>query len=80
MTKQAYDWWLDMLPMNRVMAWGGDYWWAVENVYGVVTTVREMLAEVLAARINAGDFDETRALQIAKRWMHDNAREIYFID
>lgn len=80
LTKQAYDWWLDMLPINRVMAWGGDYWWAVENVYGVVMTVREILAEVLAARIRAGDFDEARALQIAKRWMHDNPREVYFIE
>ncbi|MGI5818345.1 MAG: amidohydrolase family protein [Armatimonadota bacterium] len=80
LTKQAYDWWLDMLPINRVMAWGGDYWWAVENVYGVVTKVREMLAEVLAARIRAGDFDEARALQIARRWMHDNPREAYFLD
>ncbi|MFO8081792.1 MAG: amidohydrolase family protein [Armatimonadota bacterium] len=80
LTKQAYDWWLDMVPINRVSAWGGDYWWAVENVYGVVTKVREMLAEVLAARIKSGDFDEARALQIARRWMHDNPREIYFID
>ncbi len=80
LTKQAYNWWLDMLPINRVMAWGGDYWWAVENVYGVVMTVRDILAEVLAARIEAGDFDEARALQIAGRWMHDNPREIYRID
>ncbi|MGD9495205.1 MAG: amidohydrolase family protein [Armatimonadota bacterium] len=80
LTKQAYDYWLDMLPINRVMAWGGDYWWAVENVYGVVMTTREILAEVLAARIARGDLGEARALEIARRWMHDNAREIYFID
>ena len=79
LTKQAYDYWLDMLPINRVMAWGGDYWWAVENVYGVVMKTREILAEVLAARIARGDFDEQRALEIARRWMHDNAREVYFI-
>ena len=80
LTAQAYDWWLDMLPINRISAWGGDYWWAVENVYGVVTVVRDILAEVLAARIERGDFDEARALQIARRWMHDNPREIYFLD
>ncbi|NLO05613.1 MAG: amidohydrolase family protein [candidate division WS1 bacterium] len=80
LTKQAYDWWLDMLPINRVSAWGGDYWWAVENVYGVVMKTRDILAEVLAARIKAGNFDEARALQIARRWMHDNPREVYFID
>ncbi len=68
-----------MLPINRVIAWGGDYWWAVENVYGVVMKTREILAEVLASRIARGDFNEARALEIARRWMHDNAREIYFI-
>jgi len=80
LTKLAYHMWLDMMPINRVMAWGGDYWWAVENVYGVVTKVRDILAEVLAERIAAGDFGEARALQIAKRWMHDNPREVYFLD
>ncbi len=80
LTKQAWHLWLDMLPINRVIAWGGDYWWAVENVYGVLTKVRDILAEVLAERIEAGDFDEARALQIARRWLHDNPREVYFID
>ncbi len=80
LTRQAYDFWLDMLPISRVIAWGGDYWWAVENVYGVVMKTREILAEVLAARIARGDFDERRALSIARRWIHDNPREIYFID
>lgn len=41
--------------------------------------VREILAEVLAARVRSGDFNEARALQIEKRWMRDNPREI-FID
>jgi hypothetical protein len=80
LTLQAWDMWLDMLPINRVMAWGGDYWWAVENVWGVLDKVRQMLAELLARRIARGDFGEARALEIARRWMHDNAREVYFLD
>ncbi|MEA3402881.1 MAG: amidohydrolase family protein [Armatimonadota bacterium] len=80
LTRHAYDMWLEMLPINRVIAWGGDYWWAVENVYGVLMRVLDLLAEVLAGRIAAGDFDEARALQIARRWLHDNPREIYFIE
>jgi uncharacterized protein len=80
LTKQAWDMWLDMFPFNRVMAWGGDYWWAIENVYGAVDAVRQALAEVLAGRIAAGSFNEARALQIARRWMHDNAKEIYWLD
>jgi len=80
LTKQAWDMWLDMLPVNRVMAWGGDYWWAVENVYGVLDKTRDMLAEVLSKRVATGDFTESQALKIARRWMHDNARVIYFLD
>jgi predicted TIM-barrel fold metal-dependent hydrolase len=79
LTLQAWDMWLDMMPINRVMAWGGDYWWAVENVWGALDKVRRMLAELLARRMGRGDFGEARALEIARRWMHDNAREIYFL-
>ena len=80
LTLQAWDMWLDMMPLNRVMAWGGDYWWAVENVWGALDKVRQMLAELLARRIARGEFTEARALQIARRWMHDNAREVYFLE
>jgi uncharacterized protein len=80
LTLAAWDMWLDMLPINRVMAWGGDYWWAIENVWGSVDKARQVLAELLASRIERGDFSEARALQIARCWMHDNAREIYFLD
>ncbi len=73
----AWDMWLDMMPINRVIAWGGDYWWAVENTWGALDKVRQVLAELLARRIARGDFNEARALQIARRWMHDNACEVY---
>ncbi len=80
LTLQAWDMWLDMMPINRVMAWGGDYWWAVENVWGALDKVRQTLAELLARRIARGDFGEARALEIARRWMHDNAREVYGLE
>ncbi len=72
--------WLSLYRVGGEGWWGGDYWWAVENVYGVLTVVREILAEVLAARIKRGDFGEARALEIARLWLHDNPREVYFID
>ena len=78
LTKQAYDWWLDMLPINRVMAWGGDYWWAVENVYGVVMTVRGFSPRCWR-RGSGRRFRRRRGRCRSRSWMHDNPREVKLI-
>ncbi|MBI3947305.1 MAG: amidohydrolase family protein [Armatimonadetes bacterium] len=74
---EALDLWLDMAPINRFFAFGGDYWWAVENVYGALAQAREVVARVLARRIREEGMTESRALMIARRWFHDNPREVY---
>ena len=74
---QALDLWLDFVPANRVIGFGGDYWWNVENVYGALLQAREAMAQVLARRVRAGSLTEARALQLAQRWLHDNPRDLY---
>jgi len=76
---QALDLWLDTVPTNRIMAFGGDYWWNVENVYGALLQAQEALAGVLARRVAQGSFNEARAVELARRWLHDNPRELYGI-
>lgn len=77
--EQALNLWLDYVPANRVFAFGGDYWWNVENVYGALMQCREIVAKVLAKRVAEGQFDEARALWIVRRWFHDNPREAYAV-
>ena len=77
LSEQALDIWLDMAPVNRVLGFGGDYWWAVENVYGALQQTREIAANVLARRVRSGSLTERRALAIARMWFHDNPREVY---
>ena len=77
LAEEALDLWLDMAPINRVIGFGGDYWWAVENVYGALEQARGIAARVLARRVASGDISEARALQIAERWFTGNAREVY---
>ncbi len=74
---QALDLWLDMVPVNKIIGFGGDYWWAVENVYGNLVMAREVIALALAKRVREGCFSEARAVEIARRWLHDNPREAY---
>jgi predicted TIM-barrel fold metal-dependent hydrolase len=80
LARHALHTWLDMIPVNKVLGFGGDYWWAVENVYGSLMQTRRLLARVLGERMARGEMTEGRALQIARLWMHDNPREAYFID
>jgi len=73
----ALDVWLDLAPVNRFIAFGGDYWWAVENVYGALKQAREIVARVLARRVRDGGITEAKAVDLARRWFHDNPRELY---
>jgi len=77
LAEQALDIWIDGVPSNRIIGFGGDYWWNIENVYGALMQAREVYAKVLARRVREGAFTEARALELARRWLHDNPREAY---
>ena len=68
---------IDLAPLNKIIAFGGDYRVSVQKVYGHLVCAREVVAVVLAKRLGAGDFDHEEALHIAKLWVHDNPARIY---
>lgn len=68
---------IDLIPMNKLLVFGGDYNLPVEKVYGHLVMAREDIAEVLARRIGRGQLSETQALELARRWFWDNPRELY---
>ena len=76
----ALDEAIDLLPMNKVIAFGGDYGTPVEKVYGHITMAREDAARVLARRIKRRQMTEGQALDLARGWFHDNAAELYRLE
>jgi predicted TIM-barrel fold metal-dependent hydrolase len=68
---------IDLIPSNKLLAFGGDYGLAVEKVYGHLVMARQDVARVLAARIEGGQLTETQALDLAGKWFYDNPRELY---
>lgn len=76
-TKRMLDEIIDLVPLNKIIAFGGDYRAAVQKVYGHLVLAREVVAAVLADRIDAGDFDREYALEVARLWFHDNPSRIY---
>jgi predicted TIM-barrel fold metal-dependent hydrolase len=77
MTRSALDEWLDLVPVNKIIGFGGDYSRPVEKVWGHLVMAREDIAHVLAGRIEEGLMSEDEALRIARLWLHDNPKELY---
>ncbi len=80
LSRRALSEWLDTVPVTKIIAWGGDYWMAVEKVYGHLVMARENIAEVLAERMDRGLCTETRAIEMARMMFHDNAQALYGLD
>lgn len=68
---------IDMVPMNKIIGFGGDYGLPVEKVYGHLVMAREDIARVLARRVEDGDFNEETAIQLAHKWLYENPTELY---
>jgi predicted TIM-barrel fold metal-dependent hydrolase len=68
--------WLETIPANKIMAFGGDYH-NIENVYGHLLFAREIVANVLIEKVNEGYFSEDEAFKIAKMVLHDNAVNLF---
>jgi len=77
MTVDALDEYMDLVPVNKIQAFGGDYGRPVENVYGHLVMAREIVAEVLARRIERGELSESEAPDIARLWLNRNSRVLY---
>ncbi|MFB3880774.1 MAG: amidohydrolase family protein [Armatimonadota bacterium] len=73
----ALDEVIEMVPMNKVIGFGGDYNLPVEKVYGHITMAREDIARVLAPRIERGLLSEEGGIALARKWLWENPKELY---
>lgn len=80
MTENALNEWLDLVPTNKIIGFGGDYHCGPEKTYGALVLARENIARALAVRIARGQMTESRAVQVCRAWLYDNPRRIYGLD
>lgn len=71
--------WLETVPANKIMAFGGDYH-NIENVYGHLLFAKQVVANVLNEKVKDGYFSEEEAMKFAKMMLHDNAVELFKLD
>ena len=80
MTCSALDEYIDMVPINKIIGFGGDYGRPVEKVYGHLLMALEDIAEVLGSRVDRGLMGFDDAVMIAQKWLHGNPKELYQLE
>jgi len=68
---------LDLIPVNKILAFGGDYMRPVEKIVGHLQIARENIARVLGARIDHGKMGMEDASKIIKKWFWENPTKLY---
>jgi uncharacterized protein len=75
-TRRALHEFLEMVPVNKIMGFGGDYR-LVELSYGSLVVARRNIAQVLAERVEEGFCTETEAVDIGRMLLHDNVAALF---
>jgi uncharacterized protein len=78
-TKLWLHQWLETVPVNKIMAFGGDYLFP-EGVYGHSLIARQVVAETLAEKVDSGYFSMEEAEKIARMLLRDNAIELFRLE
>ncbi len=68
---------LDTVPVNKILAFGGDIGHPVEHVYGALVLARRNVARALAGRVGESEMTEAEALEVARKWFYQNPKELY---
>ncbi|MCW4032077.1 MAG: amidohydrolase family protein [Candidatus Bathyarchaeota archaeon] len=69
--------WLDTLPINKILGFGGDYTF-IEGSYGHSVIARRNVTNVLQRKIDEGIVTLDETIKIAKRLLRENAIELFF--
>jgi len=70
--------WIEIVPLNKIFAWGGDHNF-LEHSYASLLLTRRLVAEVLSDLVAEEYFDLETALRVARRIFHDNGAEFWRI-
>lgn len=71
--------WLETIPVNKIMGFGGDYLF-LEGTYGHSVIARQVVTETLAEKVEAGYLTLEEARYVARRILRDNAIELFRLE
>ncbi len=68
---------LDMVPVNKIFAFGGDYVLFIEQAWGHLTMARENIALALGDRVDRNLLGMDEAREILRGWFYDHPKAFY---
>jgi predicted TIM-barrel fold metal-dependent hydrolase len=74
---EAMKSYIEMLPLNKIHAFGGDYIYP-QQIYGNMLFTRENIYIALSDLIRRGRLSEDEAKKIAYDWLYANPKEFYY--
>ncbi len=75
-SRRALRDWVDLVPLNKVLGFGGDYQ-VVEKVYGHLVLARENIAAALADKVEQGAMSREEARAWVRALLWENPRALY---
>jgi hypothetical protein len=74
--RQALHEWIETVPANKILAFGGDYIF-VEGAYAHARLARHNVAAVLAEKVEARYLTEDEAVSLAHKLLRENAVRLF---
>jgi hypothetical protein len=74
--KRALTEWLEIVPANKIFAWGGDQS-LIEHSYASLLLAKDLITDVLVDKINSGFFNFNLALSVMKKILYENQVKLY---
>jgi hypothetical protein len=74
--REALYEWLDTVPVNKILGFGGDYVF-VEGAYGNSIIARDNIVRVLIRKVEEKDLRVEEAIKFAKRILRENAKSLF---
>ncbi len=68
---------VELVPANKILAFGADYGLPVEKVYGHLIMARENIARALSPKIDSGQMTFKQVVELLKKWLRDNPKDLY---
>ena len=68
--------WVDMIPMHKILGFGGDYC-VVEKVYGQLVLAKQNIGSALAAKMDDGALSFDRAKAWIQAMFYDNPNRLF---
>ncbi|RLD11033.1 MAG: hypothetical protein DRI44_04490, partial [Chlamydiae bacterium] len=70
---------MDMVPLNKIFAFGADYVRVIEKIYGHLYIAKENISIILGDRVDKGLMDIETAKETMIKWFYKNPAEFYRI-